>query len=429
MKIHELSVRNFQGFEERNIALDDCFTLLVGDNATGKTGLLDALAFVMSGFFSGIFSENIRNISWHDVRKVVYEFDGLPDLQPQYPMIVACHVTVDGDTLHWGVEIDDFSKPPVLNNGKQVFYLSKRIGLAVHNGEKKPLPVIAYYETKRLWLMTQKKKSSKMGVGSRWDGYVDCLNPASNQKFLTEWMRKQTLVSAQRGQILPHIKAIENAVLNCLDNARCFFYDLAHEELRLELLDGSIFSFDMLSDGVRNMLAMVADIAWRATVLNPFWGEHAAENAEGIVLIDEIDLHLHPKWQRRVVNDLRRTFPKIQFVATSHSPFVIQSLKPGQLRNLDPESDGSVPYADQSPEDISEGIQGVELPQRSLRFRKMMAAAEEYYQVLEQFPQASEEELDVLKKKLDVLEEPYADNPAYTAFLRMERLAAEAKGS
>jgi len=70
------------------------------------------------------------------------------------------------------------------------------------------------------------------------------------------------------------------------------------------------------------MLGMVADIAYRSAVLNPQLGSEAAQKTPGIVLIDEIDLHLHPKWQRRVVEDLRATFPALQFVATTHSPFI-----------------------------------------------------------------------------------------------------------
>ncbi|MGH9765374.1 MAG: AAA family ATPase, partial [Blastocatellia bacterium] len=88
--------------------------------------------------------------------------------------------------------------------------------------------------------------------------------------------------------------------------------------------------FNNLSDGQRSMLALVGDIAQKAVTLNPHLGPNALEETPGAVLIDELDLHLHPKWQRRIVEDLRRTFPKIQFVATTHSPFLIQSLRSGE---------------------------------------------------------------------------------------------------
>ena len=83
----------------------------------------------------------------------------------------------------------------------------------------------------------------------------------------------------------------------------------------------------MLSDGMRSVIALAMDIAWRAVVLNPQLGAKAPEQATGIVLIDELDLALHPVWQRRIVGDLSRAFPSIQFIATTHSPQIIGSAK------------------------------------------------------------------------------------------------------
>jgi len=160
--------------------------------------------------------------------------------------------------------------------------------------------------------------------------------------------------------------------------------------------------------------------SYRAVVLNPHLGVNAPQETSGVVLIDEIDLHLHPKWQRRVVEDLKRTFPQIQFIATTHSPFIIQSLRPDELINLD-NRDGE--YYNKSIEDIAEDVMGVELPQQSERWKKMMQAAEKYYQVLEQAKNASEAEIEKLKEKLDELSMPYSDDPAYQGFLKMERLA------
>jgi predicted ATP-binding protein involved in virulence len=186
--------------------------------------------------------------------------------------------------------------------------------------------------------------------------------------------------------------------------------------------DGRLLPLRMLSDGVRNVLAMVADIAYRAAMLNPHLGRDAAKKTSGIVLIDEIDLHLHPSWQRHIVEDLHRTFPEIQFIATTHSPFIVQSLRKGKLLNLDPQE--SSEYYDQSIEDITENVMGVELPQKSERFLKMKAAAKEYYAVLEESQDASPELKEKLKIKLKELEMPYSDNPAYHAYLELKREAA-----
>lgn len=95
------------------------------------------------------------------------------------------------------------------------------------------------------------------------------------------------------------------------------------------------------------MVALVADIAWRAAVLNPHLAAHAAERSEGVILIDEVDLHLHPRWQRRVLGDLRRTFPALQFVTTTHSPQILSSARREEVRVLESNAlTGALPYVE-----------------------------------------------------------------------------------
>lgn len=93
--------------------------------------------------------------------------------------------------------------------------------------------------------------------------------------------------------------------------------------------------FRNLSDGQRIMLTLIGDLAKRAVTLNPHIGRDVLQNIVGIVTIDELDLHLHPKWQRRVIHDLKRTFPRIQFVATTHSPQLIGEALPEEIRILE----------------------------------------------------------------------------------------------
>jgi len=164
----------------------------------------------------------------------------------------------------------------------------------------------------------------------------------------------------------------------------------------------------------------VADIARRAAILNPHLEERALTETPGIVLIDEIDLHLHPRWQRRVVDNLRETFPNLQFIVTTHSPFIIQSLRAGELIDLNEGEPAE--YEDKPIDYVAEHVQGVS--GSSPRYEKMMEVAEEYYRVLQQAEEASPEEVERLKKRLDELVAPFSDDRAYHAFLKMEREAA-----
>lgn len=190
-----------------------------------------------------------------------------------------------------------------------------------------------------------------------------------------------------------------------------------HKPLRL-LVDkgGQSFDLSQLSDGERSFLALICDLGRRLALANPELSNplHGA----GVALIDELELHLHPKWQREVRDKLLATFPNVQFIATTHSPFIIQSMKPGELINLDP--DEFAEYSDKSIEDISENVMGVDLPQKSQRYQEMMKAAEEYFTLVRQ-PSPDRTLLATAESRLNELSVPFSDDPAFQALLKLER--------
>ena len=430
MKIHQLEVINFRGFEHQTFHFSDQFTVLIGENGTGKTAILQALATGVSPILLFWQSDKLKlrpvDIDENDVRHIGYQKGQIPTLEPQYPLVVSCQGFVDKQQISWMWKLltikDKASGRPQLEISENIEDISKQLLRKVRNGEDVLLPLVAYYGTGRLWRQKKEESVETVKPSSRMLGYVDCLDPASNQKALLKWFKTMEIASLQRGGSLGVLDAVKAAITNCIENCQSLKYDILEDELIVTFTDGHTLPFRMLSDGIRNMLGMVADIAYRAAVLNPQLGSEAAQKTPGIVLIDEIDLHLHPKWQRRVVDDLKAAFPTIQFVATTHSPFIVQSLREGELINLDPQPPEE--YHDKSIEDIAENLMGVELPQKSERYLEMMKAAEEYYRVLQEASYASPERIEELKAKLDELTIPYSDDPAYQAFLKMEREAA-----
>ena len=114
----------------------------------------------------------------------------------------------------------------------------------------------------------------------------------------------------------------------------------------------------------------------------------------------------------------------MQFVATTHSPFIIQSIHRDATVDLDRDENGFISYEERSIEDIAEEIMGVAQPQRSRRFLNMVDAAEQYYRAIEDAGAESDaRQVDILRAKLDHLEERFADSPAYVALLRLRRLS------
>ena len=169
---------------------------------------------------------------------------------------------------------------------------AKEIQDKVRAGELIDLPVLIYYCTERLW---KERPDTTSLSGSRLkDGYYNGLKATSNNKFFSKWFEKEETVVLQQRKDSAGLFVVRKAVSNCIEDCDNIYFDYNRRELVMEFRNGKKLPFRYLSDGVRNMLAMVADIAFRCTVLNPHLKEDAAAKTSGLILIDELDLHLHP---------------------------------------------------------------------------------------------------------------------------------------
>jgi predicted ATP-binding protein involved in virulence len=426
MKIRQLEVKNFRGFEHETFHFSDQFNLLIGDNGTGKTAVLDALA-IAAGTFSSRFVPPSRNfddktrIQDTDIRQVTSKNGQNLSRKYQYPVEVSCQAVINGLDVSWTKSPNNSSAPSPTN---ETLIALIQIQEKVQAGEPITLPLIIYYGTGRLWGKKRRNEIELPSLIPRTFVYIDCLDPSSN--LILDWFRVVDIPVLQRQETSVLLNAVNEAISICdIEGWQSFTYNPSEDDLIATAKDGRTLPFRMLSDGVKNMLGMVADIAFRAAYLNPHLGLEAARKSPGIVLIDEIDLHLHPKWQRRVVEDLKRTFPEIQFFATTHSPFMIQSLREGELIDLNsPDNTPMAEYESKSIEEVAEYVMGVEEVQRSERYKKMKEVAKEYYTLLEEAQKVDPNRLENLKAELDRLIEPYSDKVAYYAFLEMKRAAA-----
>ena len=423
MRIQQLEVKNFKGFAHKIIDFSPRFNVLIGDNCSGKTAILDALAVGIGSLllgFDGMISRTIKN---HEIRHIDQQLGQITTFEPQYPVIVRCRGQVnETDSLIWERSLHHKGGRTTNKNAKSLIQYAQHCQQQVRQGEQIILPLISYYSTGRLWLQKKEKSVEVLSPGSRLLALVDCLEPASGEKMLMRWLKTMEMAAIQRQVSLAVLEGLRTAVKNCLEGCESVYYDIQQDGLVATLGDKHNRPAHLLSDGQRAILAMSADIAYRAAVLNPHLGEMARLQTPGIVLIDEIDLHLHPNWQRKIIKSLSTTFPLIQFIATTHSPTIVQSLQPGQLINLNDYEMGE--YYDKSIEDILEWVMGVDCPQRSQRYKEMVKVAKEYYQVLENAKSIAPEKISELEKHLDELVAPFSDDVAYHTFLEMERTTA-----
>ena len=214
------------------------------------------------------------------------------------------------------------------------------------------------------------------------------------------------------------MRAVRYSLQEELQPGQQILFSSRYGEIAIKESDGTIIDFSALSDGYRNVIKIVTDIATKMCILNPYLGEDALAKTPGVVVIDELDLSLHPTWQKRIVRILKELFPKIQFICATHSPFIIQSLEPGELFVLDAALDEE--YSGQSIEDIAEDIMQVPVVRYSEKKQKMYEAADAYFKALKK--NVSSEELNELKARLDLLSAEYSDNPAYCALLQQKYL-------
>jgi len=430
MKLHSISLQNFRCFESREFELAKRFNLFVGDNATGKTAILDALAIAAGSWFLGFSGVVSKAFGRDEVRVQSYLHGQSAILEEQYPVVVECEGTVAERSLRWQRELKAERSRTTRRSANEISTLASSMNHQVKAGEMITLPVVSYYATGRLWMQKRRpgggrEPTSSIKPGTRLRGYRAALDAASEEKHNLAWFKHNEIVALQQNETIGVLEAVRTAMQSCIEGAQRVYFDLRRDQLMVRFADSEM-PLRLLSDGYHSIAMMIADIAIRAATLNPHLLNEASLRTPGVVLVDELDMHLHPKWQQRVVAELLEAFPAMQFFATTHSPFVIQALPPIEgirLHNLDRPC--AADYGDKSIEDIAEDIQDVEQPQRSLRYRRMLATAERYFALLNKAKSASSSEMQEIKNELDELSMLFSDDPAYQAFLKMERESAK----
>lgn len=358
LNIKSLSLTNYRCFDSINIDFHEQLTVLVASNGVGKTSVLDAIA-VAFGPYVGAFDEATgKHFEPSDIRlaRVRDTKSNEMEYAPNGVFLNATGTIPDSEGGWRGREglnawMRSLSSPTkaktTIKDAKALIDYGKRQQAAVRTpGVNTVLPLLAYYGTGRLWQQKHLTRG-KLSSTSRTLGYADCLDPASSYKSFVEWFRywstnafKERIVASESGKehVLTefdhYIASVSGAVNTCLVPAGWadIEYSLSREELMAHHVLHGKLPVALLSDGIRNMIGMVADIAFRATKLNSQLGAAASQETPGIVLIDEVDMHLHPEWQQVVLQGLLAAFPKVQFVVTTHSPQVLSTVRRESIR-------------------------------------------------------------------------------------------------
>ena len=363
MKIRRIILDNFRCFKHLELDFTEMVTVLVSANGQGKTAVLEAITYLL-GIMIGRFPQiSVPKLKASDFRNEWSQVDEL-NLQIKKnwkPIKKAPFMRIHGEDdngRQWDSTFkrDSSSKTqkdiPQGLGGKAILALADEY-IDIANNEEPPtkfFPVFAYYDTGRAVIRNKPERKRNFRKSfNRYDGYKDALTGHLNYKKMIEWFclleynqfKEKELIRDWNHQTIEQ-RTIQLAIEKMLPGFKNLRIHTKPLDLIVDVEENETFKSccidSQLSDGYKIVLVLILDLISRILELNSDVQGATPEKllqVPGIVLIDEVDLHLHPSWQQRIITDLQRTFPQIQFIVTTHSPQVVSSVAKECVRLID----------------------------------------------------------------------------------------------
>lgn len=341
MYLKEIHIQNYKAIEELSINLKPSINLLIGDNGAGKTSVLEGVAIALGGLFVNVAGVSTKNFIKDDVRMMVKPMgDSSTAIEYFEPVSAGCTLYVaDEHEYSWNRIKEEVSATHTKIDDKKVCMWMKKLT----NDTNSILPLISFQSAARAWRVRRGDFGTelKRKLDDRRCGYIGCLDSSMDVKSIQQWCLKQEVVASNKGIVREYemFKSIVASFMKEINELSYVpniyfspqFNDLVYKD------DSTEMTVSKLSAGYQSLLWMIMDLAYRVCMLNPELESNKQIN--GIVLIDEIDMHLHPKWQWNVIEALRKTFENVQFIVTTHSPIVMSASKDANLIYLDEAKD------------------------------------------------------------------------------------------
>jgi predicted ATP-binding protein involved in virulence len=334
MKLKHLNLTNIRAFSRAEFSFEPGVNLIVGINGAGKSTVLDSLCVLLSQAL----------VEWYGYG-ISVRFSGM-DIKVDSSFVQA-EVIFDlyGHELSYTMHALYGKNRSTLKSTTEVT-LRREINLV-----PTIQPRVIYYSPRQN--LSSTKKFIKIAKDSP-DIFIDVVDRRELRltEFAEWWLAQNALVTEKAPNAQRHIDALNTAVKSFIDactNVRVERETSVYEDKNGNQTERSITNLlidkagvtldpQQLSDGERGMLALALDLTRRLSQANPDLANPL--EGEAIVLIDELDLHLHPQWQRTIVKKLTTTFPNCQFIATTHSPLIIGEVEPSGLILLKQEDNG-----------------------------------------------------------------------------------------
>lgn len=356
MKINFIDLVNFRNIQRQYIDFEDKnFIVLIGDNGSGKTSILEAI--------TKAFVPVLRVVNSEAMKKCDLTNDDIHSGEKS--TVVKLGITLDGEEYVWENRrrLDTFTPfASIIDSQKKkgIKELKSKYATCV---EKEMMPLVLYYGTDRIIRDMPKRahiKNFKVTDSLRY-----CFDNVNYFRDFYDWFKTEEDIELRKQREDVHyvnekLECVRRAIENMISGYSHLRIKASPSRMVMTNSEGVDLCIDQLSGGYKAVLSVVADIAKRMSIAYPYSSNPL--NEEVVILIDELDLHLHPKWQKQIVNDLKRTFPNCQFIVSTHSPFIIQSLNQDELFDMETMSygQGNGNYKGWSIDEIQQKKMGVE---------------------------------------------------------------------
>jgi len=352
MFIEKLELVNFRGFDHLEVLFDAKLNVFIGANGAGKTSILDACSLILNHFIGRLKSGTSSNYGMEQW----FEPDDVNFASHKGEIII--HFKIENINYEYKLSKE------ILENGFSFSgsKFTKYLDLFKNNiNDKTNIPVLIYFNSSKDFSVPTDLKDREINKNNKHipqlDAYIEACNKKSYsfKEFSLWWRIEEDKENEKRLRINPEFRSKE---LNIVRDAQKNFLQVLKGEQYDSLFisrsnpdesqnfqiskEGDLFlkkenkyiKVSQLSEGEKFVILLVSDISRRLVVANPTL-ENILQDGNGIVLIDEVDQHLHPSWQRNIVPALQETFPSLQFILTTHSPQVLSLVKDENISLID----------------------------------------------------------------------------------------------